>query len=127
MWPGYFDAKLYEIFQKKKIMQDPNSIKVVKNKKHQALYFSRSPIPYTQKKGKYNYGHKQVCIIPFRRNFLLKYIKLKPTNLELKESIDMMRILESGYNVHLVEIKKETYPVDTLNDLKAVTKMVNAN
>ena len=35
----------------------------------------------------------------------------------------MMRILESGYNVHLVEIKKETYPVDTLSDLKAVTKI----
>ena len=120
-------VNLISKIKKKKIMQDPNSIKVVKNLKHQALYFSRSPIPYTKKKGKYNYGHKQVCIIPFRRNFLLKYIKLKPTNLELKESIDMMRILESGYNVHLVEIKKETYPVDTLSDLKAVTKMVNAN
>ena len=109
----------------KKIMNDPNCVKVVKNLNNQTLYFSRSPIPHIKKIDKNNYGYKQVCVIPFKRNFLLKYIKMKPTNLEIIESIDMMRILENGYQITLVEIKKETFPVDTAQDLRNVTRLIN--
>ena len=118
-------VNLISKIKNKKIMMDPNSIKVVKNLKNEALYFSRSPIPYNNKSKNF-YGYKQVCIIPFKRDFLLKYIDLKPTELEKIESVDMMRILENGYAVNLVEISKETFPVDTLNDLKNVIKIINA-
>tara|TARA_B110000444_G_scaffold260770_1_gene309153 strand:- start:2159 stop:2902 length:744 start_codon:yes stop_codon:yes gene_type:complete len=118
-------VNLISKIKNKKIMMDPNSIKVVKNLKNEALYFSRSPIPYNNKSKNF-YGYKQVCIIPFKRDFLLKYIDLKPTELEKIESVDMMRILENGYAVNLVEISKETFPVDTLNDLKKVIKIINA-
>ena len=118
-------VNLISKIKNKKIMIDPNSIKVVKNLKNEALYFSRSPIPYNNKSKNF-YGYKQVCIIPFKRDFLLKYIDLKPTELEKIESVDMMRILENGYAVNLVEISKETFPVDTLNDLKKVIKIINA-
>ena len=119
-------VNLISKIKNKKIMLDPNSIKVVKSLKNEALYFSRSPIPYSNKNKKNFYGYKQVCIIPFRRDFLLKYIDLKPTQLEKIESVDMMRILENGYKVNLVEISKETFPVDTLSDLKNVIKIINA-
>ena len=119
-------VNLISKIKNKKIMTDPNCIKVVKNLKNEALYFSRSPIPYNEKDNKSFYGYKQVCIIPFKRDFLLKYINLKPTVLEKIESVDMMRILENGYSVNLVEIFKETFPVDTLNDLKNVIKIINA-
>ena len=118
-------VNLISKIKNKKIMMDPNSIKVVKNLKNEALYFSRSPIPYNNKSKNF-YGYKQVCIIPFKRDFLLKYIDLRPTELEKIESVDMMRILENGYAVNLVEISKETFPVDTLNDLKKVIKIINA-
>lgn len=99
-----------------------NTVKVVFNKKNDALYFSREPIP-NQKKFKNAY--KQVCIIPFRRQFLYEYSKLKPTELEIQESIDMNRILEYGKTVKLVFTNKETYPVDTLNDLIKVRKITS--
>jgi len=107
----------------KKIFYDKNCIKVVKKKNNNALFFSRSPIPF-QKLGRNFYGYKQVCIIPFERNFLFRYLKMKETDLEISESVDMMRVLENGYNIKLVEIKKETFPVDTISDLKNVSKVM---
>jgi 3-deoxy-manno-octulosonate cytidylyltransferase (CMP-KDO synthetase) len=109
----------------KNVFYDKNCIKVVKNKDNEAIYFSRSPIPNNINK-KLFFGYKQVCIIPFRRNFLFKYLAMKETNLEKIESVDMLRILENGYNVKLVEIKKNTYPVDTLKDLRKVSKILNS-
>ena len=61
---------------------------------------------------------KQVPIIPFRRDFLIKYNELKPTPLEIAESVDMLRILEHGINIIMVPTSYETYAVDTLEDLK---------
>ena len=77
---------------------DPNFVKVVHDKNYNALYFSRAIIPYTKFKKGINVK-KQVCAIPFKRDFLFKYNQMKPTNLEKIESIDMLRILENGYKV----------------------------
>lgn len=97
--------------------QDPNSIKVVVDNNNNAIYFSREPIPSKKKwKGQVPM-YKQVCIIPFRRNFLLKFNDLKPTRLEKVESIDMLRVLEHGYKVKMVLENFETYSVDTPEDL----------
>ena len=60
----------------------------------------------------------------FRRNFLKKYIKLKPTNLEILESIDMLRILENGYDVKLVETNEISIPVDRKEDILKVRKFL---
>ena len=68
--------------------------------------------------------NKQVCIIPFKRDFLLEYTKLKPTPLEISESVDMMRILEHGKKVKMVPTKFQTYPVDTKEDLLRVEKLI---
>ena len=100
--------------------EDPNEIKVVVDKDNFALYFSREPIPSRKKAAKEIPMLKQVCIIPFRRDFLLKFNRLEPTPLERIESIDMLRILEYGYRVKMVESKYETYSVDTPEDLKRV-------
>ena len=110
----------------RKTFFDTNAIKVVKDNNNNALYFSRSPIPQNRKKNKF-FGYKQVCIIPFKRNFLFKYLKMKETSLEITESIDMLRVLENNYTVKLVEIKKITYPVDTPQDLLKVSKKIKIN
>lgn len=101
---------------------DKNCIKVVFNKKFDALMFSRNQIP--SKKIFKNYGFKQVCSISFRRNFLIKYLKMKEGNLEKSESIDMLRILENGYNVRLVEVKGKIQSVDTKEDLIKVNRIL---
>lgn len=101
---------------------DPNSIKIVKSNENKAIYFSRKAIPF-QKNDLAN-AYKQVCAIPFRRDFLLKYLKLKSTPLEIIESIDMLRVIEYGYEVDLVEVKGRIQSVDTLKDLKKVEKFI---
>ena len=63
---------------------------------------------------------KQVCIIPFRRDFLIEFNRLPQTPLEILESVDMLRVLESGYKVKMVLSRQETYSVDTSEDLKKV-------
>jgi len=105
--------------------EDKNCIKVVCDQHGDALYFSREPIP-TRIKGTSVPMKKQVCIIPFTRNFLLKYTKMKPTPLEIAESVDMMRVLEHGLKVKMVPTAYHTYPVDTENDLKRVEEIMRA-
>ncbi|MDI6591502.1 MAG: 3-deoxy-manno-octulosonate cytidylyltransferase [Patescibacteria group bacterium] len=103
---------------------DLNCIKVVVNKENFALYFSREPIPSRKKGAKEIPMLKQVCIIPFRRDFLLKFNELEPTLLEKVESIDMNRILEHGYKVKMVLENFETHSVDTPEDLRLVEKLM---
>jgi len=107
----------------KKDLEDINCVKLIKDKKNNAIYFSRLPIPFS-KTFKQTIFYKQVCIIPFKRDYLIKYIKMKPTILEINESIDMLRIIENGEKIKTVEIPEVTYPVDTLNDLNKVSKLM---
>lgn len=104
--------------------EDPNCIKVVLDKKNFAIYMSREPIP-TRKKGATEFPMwKQVCIIPFQRDFLLKFNHLKPTPLEIAESIDMLRVLEHGYKVKMAPTPFQTHSVDTPADLALVEKLM---
>jgi 3-deoxy-manno-octulosonate cytidylyltransferase (CMP-KDO synthetase) len=105
--------------------KDRNCIKVVCDLNSDALYFSRESIP-TRKFGDV-LMRKQVCIIPFRREFLLRYISLEPTPLEIAESIDMMRVLEHGMKVRMIPTKHETHAVDTVSDLSKVEELMRVN
>lgn len=100
---------------------DRNTIKVVMDIHGDALYFSRSFIPTIDLERVENFPvFKQVCVIPFRRDFLLKYATLPPNPLEHAESIDMLRVLEHGGRVRLVETEIDTHAVDTPEDLRLV-------
>jgi 3-deoxy-manno-octulosonate cytidylyltransferase (CMP-KDO synthetase) len=108
--------------------KDPNTIKVVMDNRGFALYFSREPVPTTGVQGFFDNSqvplYKQVCIIPFRKEFLLRYVKMDPTPLEMAESIDMLRLLENGYKVKMVESSFDTHAVDTPEDLRLVEQMM---
>ena len=103
--------------------EDPNCIKVVCDLDENALYFSREPIPTRSKTDNIPIG-KQICVIPFRRDFLLKYKQLAPTPLEVAESIDMMRVLEHGLNVRMIPTNYNTRAVDTMDDLQKVENLL---
>jgi len=117
-------TNLMGVIKSKEEFEDRNCIKVVCDLKGNALYFSREPIPTRSKLDKV-IMNKQVCIIPFRRDFLLDYIKLQPTPLEEIESVDMMRILEHGIKVYMVPTSFDTKAVDTEEDLKEVEKLID--
>jgi len=109
--------------ESKEEFEDQNCIKVVCDLNSNALYFSREPIPTRSKINEIPMG-KQICVIPFRRDFIIEYNELEPTPLEIAESIDMMRILEHGLNIRMVPTNYNTYAVDTLDDLKKVEKVM---
>lgn len=103
--------------------EDRNCIKVVCDLDMNAIYFSREPIP-TNVRGGLEVMNKQVCVIPFRRDFLLEYTSLSPTPLEVVESIDMLRILEHGMKVKMVPTRHQTFAVDTHDDLVRVESIM---
>lgn len=103
--------------------EDRNCIKVVCDLNGNAIYFSREAIPTRCKVDNIPMG-KQVCIIPFRRDYLIEYTKLSPTPLEIVESVDMMRILEHGMKVRMVPTLHDTQAVDTPADLEKVAGLM---
>jgi hypothetical protein len=102
--------------------QDPNEVKVVVNRHNEAIYFSREPIPSLWKGAKDVPMLKQVCIIPFKRDYLLEFNELDETELERIESVDMMRIIENGGVVNMVMTHEAIFSVDTEHD-RAVVEM----
>jgi len=103
--------------------EDRNCIKVVCDIYSNALYFSREPIPIRSKVDRVPM-RKQVCIIPFRRDYLIEYTRLDPTPLEIKESLDMMRVLEHGMKVYMTPTRHSSYAVDTPEDLQKVERLM---
>jgi len=104
--------------------EDPNEVKVVVDLNNRALYFSREPIPSRRKGVKDVPMLKQVCIIPFQRNYLLEFNSLPETPLERIESVDMMRVIEHGEHVHMVITEVATLSVDTPEDLERVADLM---
>jgi 3-deoxy-manno-octulosonate cytidylyltransferase (CMP-KDO synthetase) len=97
--------------------EDPNCVKVVTGLDGRALYFSREPIPSRKKGGRDLPRRRQVPIIPFRRDYLLRFNSLPPTPLEIIESVDLLRCLEHGDPVKMALTARRTVSVDTPADL----------
>ena len=105
------------------LFSDPNCIKVVADVDSKALYMSRSPVPHSGLAS--GHGYKQVCAIGFTRASLSEFSEMEPTNLEVSESIDMLRWLENGKEISLAEIFEETHPVDVPSDIIAVESILS--
>ena len=107
---------------------DPNTVKVVMAGNGDALYFSREAVPSRWRTSFAELrAYKQVCVIPFRRDFLHTYTALPPTPLEFAESVDMMRALEHGYPVRLVISRFTTQSVDHPDDLTRVEALLRVD
>ncbi|MBF0479334.1 MAG: 3-deoxy-manno-octulosonate cytidylyltransferase [Candidatus Omnitrophica bacterium] len=120
-------SNLMSLMDSREEQEDPNEVKVVVDRNDFALYFSREAIPSWKKGGKNFRMLKQICIIPFQRDFLLKFNELEPTELEKVESVDMLRVLEHGYKVKMVMTQHETYSVDTPEDFRLVEDLMRSD
>ena len=104
---------------KNKDYEDPSAVKVVVNQKGEALYFSRALIPYPR----HDFvvpALKHVGIYAYRREFLLEYAHMKQTPLEMTESLEQLRVLESGHKIGVITVETEDIGIDTEEDLKKV-------
>jgi 3-deoxy-manno-octulosonate cytidylyltransferase (CMP-KDO synthetase) len=102
--------------------KDPNTVKVVTDLREQALYFSRSPIPYDRDaEGKVAY-YKHLGVYGYRREALVKFHSLPQSSLEKSEKLEQLRFLENGIPIHVKETLHDTIGVDTEEDLRKATE-----
>jgi len=119
---------------------DPNVVKVVTDRSGDAIYFSRSPIPYVRhplpdgrgsvvtsapRSGSGSDGiyFKHIGLYVYRRAFLLEYPALPMGPLERAERLEQLRALENGHRLHVVETEYESLGVDTPEDLARVSRL----
>lgn len=106
-------------------VNDPNVVKVVTDRFQNAIYFSRSTIPYLR--GPANTTHyKHIGLYVYRRDFLLRYSDLPIGPLEEAERLEQLRALENGFKIRVVETEYESLGVDTPEDLARVSEMFAA-
>ncbi len=97
----------------------PSDIKAVLNERDEIMYLSRSDIPSDARVNNPKML-KAYHIVPFRKNFLLKYAKWEKTELEQIEFNEYLRILEKGYKIQAVRVESDAVSVDTEQDLEFV-------
>jgi len=109
---------------------NPNVVKVVLNRAGEALYFSRSSIPFIRDAGMQNKIEylRHLGIYAYRANFLQAFTRLDPAPPEQAEALEQLRALWNGYRI-AVHIAAQTPPagVDTPDDLERVRKAFNAS
>lgn len=104
---------------------NPNKVKVVINSKQEALYFSRSPIPYLRSipKEKWLTNHcffKHIGMYAYRKKTLFEITQLEKSGLEKAESLEQLRWLENNYSICTAETSFEGIAVDTPEDLEKI-------
>lgn len=98
-------------------VHDPNIVKVLFDNNHNAIYFSRNPIPYDRDKGGNVSYYKHIGLYVYRKNYLLKLIRLKQTKAEKAEKLEQLRILETSEKIRVVETNIDSLSIDTKADL----------
>jgi 3-deoxy-manno-octulosonate cytidylyltransferase (CMP-KDO synthetase) len=104
------------------LLQERDIVKVVADKEGNALYFSRSPLPYQAP----DYFFQHIGIYSYRRDFLLNFHLLPPSRLEKIERLEQLRVLENGLRIKMVEISRPTLSVDTPQDIIKVEKFLKS-
>jgi len=110
-------ASLMMHIMDEQMINDPNTVKVVVDKYNNALFFSRSPIPFSRQNGFAKY-HKHIGVYAYRKNALLTFTSLAATPLELTEKIECLRYLENGISLKMVLTDYAGVSIDTPQDLE---------
>lgn len=110
------------------VLFNPNSPKVVIDKQNNALYFSRSPIPYKRGSDEKNWMaehdyYKHVGVYAYRSEVLSQIVQMSPSKLELAESLEQLRWLENGLKIKAGFTDVETVGIDTPEDLEKIKGM----
>ncbi len=109
---------------------NPNLVKVVVNKNSEAMYFSRSPIPYFRNMDQVEWVtrhtyYKHIGMYGYRNTVLEKITRLTISALENAESLEQLRWLENGFKIKVKETDIETMGIDTPEDLKNALQLIS--
>lgn len=96
---------------------NPNVVKVVSGADGNALYFTRSPIPFAREGGMPKEALRHIGVYAYRRDFLMRFAALPQGVLEQIEKLEQLRVLEHGYTIRVVASVAPSLEVDTADDL----------
>ena len=106
------------------LLDDPNAVKVVRDKAGRALYFSRSPIPYPRHREEAaRLWRLHLGVYGYRREALQRFVGLPPSLLERAEGLEQLRALEHGMPVLVVDAPRDSFGVDTPEDWQRVERL----
>ena len=103
-------------------LDNPNVVKVVLAKNGDALYFSRSCIPYQRDPGAAPAVYRHQGIYGYQRNFLLRFVRWPQSALEKVEQLEQLRALENGARVRVLITQEEAQGVDCPEDVAVVER-----
>lgn len=114
------------------VLFDMGEVKITLNTNMEALYFSRMVIPYIKGKPqeewhKHHNYYRHVGMYAYRKDILEKVTKLKPSSLEIAESLEQLRWLENGFKVKCAITQFDSHCVDTPEDIEKVIRLMNIN
>ena len=102
-------------------IENKNSVKVILNQQHEAIYFSRWPIPFSRKSfqeiGMETRCYKHIGVYGYQASFLKKFCEAPPSSLEIAESLEQLRALDLGAKIKVFLVNEATLGIDTPEDL----------
>ncbi len=116
--PGVSVASVMKRFGERDEPENPNQVKVVCNRLNDALYFSRSPIPFKRNRSADLPYFKHVGVYAYRKETLLNFTQWPMGALEQTEMLEQLRYLENGVAIRMVETKTSSIGIDTPEDLE---------
>lgn len=114
---------IYKIRRDEEITH-PNAVKVVFDRDHFAVYFSRATIPYVRDPGQTVNYYKHHGIYAYRKGFLYRFTRLPEGTLERLEALEQLRAIEHGYKIKVVETPYDSIEVDTCEELARVARII---
>ncbi|PWV53824.1 3-deoxy-manno-octulosonate cytidylyltransferase [Chitinophaga sp. S165] len=117
-------ASLMQVLKDPQAIEDPNYVKVAVDKKFNALFFSRSVIPYPRDKNVQTIYYEHIGIYAFRRQTLMDFTKMPVSPLEAAEKIECLRYLENGISMKMVVTEYMGVEIDTPEDLIKAEKLL---
>ncbi len=117
-------ASLMQVLKEEKFISDPNYVKVAVDKNCNALFFSRSVIPYPRDKNITAVYYEHIGVYAFRKQALIDFTGWPMTPLEASEKIECLRYLENGVALKMVVTQYMGIEIDTPEDLERAAKML---
>lgn len=104
--------------------QNPDIVKVLYDFNGDAIYFSRSPLPYFRQPSKNVNVLHHMGVYAFKRDFLQQYTKMPQTPLEMAESLEQLRVIEHGFKIRVCKVSQRTLEINTPEELEQAQSWV---
>ena len=117
-------ASLMQVLTDEKFIADPNFVKVAVDKNNNALFFSRSPIPYHRNKNSTPVYYEHIGVYAFRKEALINFTQWPVTPLEAAEKVECLRYLENGITLRMIVVDYMGVEIDTPEDLAKAARLL---